>query len=198
MQILRNRTQNNFTIISNEILRNRELSLKDRGLLCTLIGLPDSWKFSVKGLASIIIDGKDSIRTSLIKLEKLGYVNRYKERELIPFLTSTHRRVDYDKLKENLCEEEMEYVKKMVNLIVFCLAKKDTDHPVKIAGKYLGPEAIQHLLRYKYNELFAVAKNMYSANIPVNKPDSYYLTALDNQLRINNPAEYAAMESQEQ
>ena len=75
MQILRNRTQNNFTIISNEILRNRELSLKDRGLLCTLIGLPDSWKFSVKGLASIIIDGKDSIRTSLIKLEKLGYVN---------------------------------------------------------------------------------------------------------------------------
>jgi len=77
MQILRNRTQNNFTIISNEILRNRELSLKDCGLLCTLIGLPDSWKFSVKGLASIIIDGKDSIRTSLIKLEKLGYVNRY-------------------------------------------------------------------------------------------------------------------------
>ena len=116
----------------------------------------------------------------------------------VPFLTSTHRRIDYDKLKENLCEEEMEYVKKMVNLIVFCLAKKDTDHPVKIAGKYLGPEAIKHLLRYKYNELFAVAKNMYSANIPVNKPDSYYLTALDNQLRINNPAEYAAMESQEQ
>ena len=76
--------------------------------------------------------------------------------------------------------------------------KQDTDHPVKIAGKYLGPEAIKHLLRYKYNELFAVAKNMYSANIPVNKPDSYYLTALDNQLRINNPAEYAAMESQEQ
>lgn len=83
MQILRNRTQNYFTIISNEILRNRELSLKDRGLLCTLIGLPDSWKFSVKGLAFIIIDGKDSIRTSLIKLEKLGYVNRYKERDLL-------------------------------------------------------------------------------------------------------------------
>ena len=35
MAVLINRTQKNFTMISNSILRDKDLSLKDRGLLCT-------------------------------------------------------------------------------------------------------------------------------------------------------------------
>ena len=80
MAVLKNRTQNNFTMISNSILRDKELSMKDRGVLCTICSLPDGWEFSIAGLSSIVPDGKDSIRASLIKLEKLGYIKRTQTR----------------------------------------------------------------------------------------------------------------------
>ena len=51
MPVLVNRTQNNFTMISNNILRDEELSMKDRGLLCTICSLPDKWDFSIAGLS---------------------------------------------------------------------------------------------------------------------------------------------------
>lgn len=80
MAVLKNRTQKNFTIISNSILRDKELSMKDRGVLCTICSLPDGWEFSIAGLSAIVPDGTDSIRGSIIKLEKLGYLVRTKTR----------------------------------------------------------------------------------------------------------------------
>lgn len=76
MAVLKNRTQNNFTMISNTILRDRELSMKDRGVLCTICSLPDGWNFSIRGLCSLVKDGEDSIRASVKHLEKEGYIKR--------------------------------------------------------------------------------------------------------------------------
>lgn len=76
MAVLKNKTQKNFTMISNNILRDKELSLKNRGLLCTLCSLPDGWDFSIAGLSAIIPDGKDAIRNSLFDLENIGYIKR--------------------------------------------------------------------------------------------------------------------------
>lgn len=75
MARLINKTQG-FTIVNNEILRNKELGIKERGLLVTLLSLPDSWEFSVLGLTKILPDGKDGINAALKKLEKMGYVKR--------------------------------------------------------------------------------------------------------------------------
>ena len=80
MAILKNKTQNNFTMISNNVLRDKELSLKDRGVLCTLFSLPDGWKFSIGGLSAIVPDGVHAIRTSIVNLENLGYMERTKAR----------------------------------------------------------------------------------------------------------------------
>ena len=68
-------------MISNGILRNKNLHLKERGLLVTLIGLPDKWDFSINGLVAILPDGKDKIKTGLQELEKMGYITRYQERK---------------------------------------------------------------------------------------------------------------------
>lgn len=76
MAVLKNKTQNNFTMISNNVLRDKRLSLKDRGLLCTLYGLPDNWEFSLAGLSKLVPDGVDGIRASMVKLENVGYVHR--------------------------------------------------------------------------------------------------------------------------
>ncbi len=78
--VLKNRTQGNFTMISNNVLRDKELSMKDRGVLCTLCSLPDGWVFSVAGLSTLVPDGVDSIRKSILNLERFGYVSRKKSR----------------------------------------------------------------------------------------------------------------------
>ena len=49
MAVIRNRTQQQYTNVANSIFRNKELSLRDRGLLTTLLSLPDNWRFSVMG-----------------------------------------------------------------------------------------------------------------------------------------------------
>lgn len=36
MAVLKNKTQKNFTMISNSVLRDTELSMKDRGILYTI------------------------------------------------------------------------------------------------------------------------------------------------------------------
>ena len=81
MAILKNRTQTNFTMISNNIFHDKELSMKDRGVLCTLFSLPDGWEFSVAGLSSIVPDGVDSISKSIRRLEELRYIERTKTRD---------------------------------------------------------------------------------------------------------------------
>ena len=68
MAVLKNKTQRNFTMISNSVLRDKELSMKDRGVLCTICSLPDGWEFSIAGLSSIVPDGVDAIRKSIFNL----------------------------------------------------------------------------------------------------------------------------------
>ena len=75
--IYRKRTKQQYTNISSGIFRNQELSLRDRGLLTTLLSLPDNWKFSVSGLAEILKkDGKHTINAGLASLEEKGYLVR--------------------------------------------------------------------------------------------------------------------------
>lgn len=76
MAKLINKTQGNFTIVNNQILRDKNLGIKERGLLITLLSLPDSWEFSILGLAAILPDGKDAIGNCVKKLEKAGYLRR--------------------------------------------------------------------------------------------------------------------------
>lgn len=80
MAILRNSTQDGYSVITNNIFRDHRLSLKTRGLLCTMLSLPDGWEFSEKGLTAIIPDGISSIRTGLKQLEEAGYLIRVRER----------------------------------------------------------------------------------------------------------------------
>ena len=77
MAIIRNRTKQQYTNVAASILRNPELSLRDRGLLITLLSLPEDWEFSVAGLQRILkLDGRHSIMESLKHLEQLGYLIR--------------------------------------------------------------------------------------------------------------------------
>lgn len=74
--VLKNKTQGNYVNVSKEIVMDRSLNLKDRGMLLTLLSLPDNWNFTAAGLAKILPDGKAAIYSSLDNLQKAGYLTK--------------------------------------------------------------------------------------------------------------------------
>ena len=70
--------ESNFTVLDNGIFKDKELSLKARGLLTTMLSLPDDWNYTIEGLTKILKEGKDSIRGALTELEESGYLVRKK------------------------------------------------------------------------------------------------------------------------
>ena len=63
----------NFTIISNVFLKDRNLSIKAKGFLAVVMGLPSDWEFSINGICSIIKEGKTAIYNVIDELKDCGY-----------------------------------------------------------------------------------------------------------------------------
>lgn len=76
MPRLKKRLEHDFTIINNKMLRDNKLGATERGVLITMLCLPENWNFSIKGLSKILPDGITKISTALKNLEKLGYLRR--------------------------------------------------------------------------------------------------------------------------
>ena len=67
------RKTSKYTTISNVFLRDKNLSLKAKGFLTVVMALPDDWDFSIKGICSILKEGKSSIYGVVQELKE----NRY-------------------------------------------------------------------------------------------------------------------------
>lgn len=63
-----------FVTMSNVIFWDKGLSLKAKGLYATVMGLPDSWNFTVAGLAKITKESRDAIASGIDELTTSGYV----------------------------------------------------------------------------------------------------------------------------
>ena len=63
----------NFTIISNVFLQDKQLSLKAKGFLAVIMGLKDDWDFSINGICSILKEGKTSVYHTINELKDYGY-----------------------------------------------------------------------------------------------------------------------------
>lgn len=68
--------QSNFTMVSNHVLRNANLSLKAKGLYAYMWSLPEDWDYSVSGLTKVLKEGRDAINEALKELEREGYLVR--------------------------------------------------------------------------------------------------------------------------
>ena len=76
MSVFRVERTNNYTVMSNYHLRDKDLSLKAKGLLSLMLSLPENWDYTLAGLARISLEGKDAIRATVVELEKAGYIQR--------------------------------------------------------------------------------------------------------------------------
>lgn len=68
--------ERNFTQLPNSWVRDRELSLKARGLMAMLMSFEHGFKVSIKQLAGDGHGGVDLIRTAVEELEQRGYLVR--------------------------------------------------------------------------------------------------------------------------
>lgn len=74
MTVLRHAERRHWTVVDNAALDDPRLSLRDRGLLVTMLRKPDGWKFSSDRLAKELRDGRDAILASMKVLAECGYL----------------------------------------------------------------------------------------------------------------------------
>jgi uncharacterized phage protein (TIGR02220 family) len=98
-----------YTVMSNTHFREREMSLKAKGLLSLMFSLPDTWDYSVAGLVAICKENETAINSTLKELKKFGYLSVTK---LMPDQTKSGR-IEYvydiyetPTERENLTEEK--------------------------------------------------------------------------------------------
>lgn len=81
MGVIRVNKTKNYTVMSNYHFKDKNLSLKAKGLLSEMLSLPDDWDYSIEGLASINKEGVKAIRNMLQELEDAGYLKRTRVRD---------------------------------------------------------------------------------------------------------------------
>ena len=92
MSVIRVHKNKNFTVMSNIHLRDKNLSLKSKGLLSVMLSLPDSWDYSIKGLCAICKESETAVKSALNELRD----NRYVIVERIDPSSETGGRIQYE------------------------------------------------------------------------------------------------------
>ena len=81
MAVFRVERNTGYTVMSNHHLRNKELTLKAKGLLSQMLSLPEDWDYTLAGLSFINREKIDAIREAVKELERAGYIVRSRERD---------------------------------------------------------------------------------------------------------------------
>ena len=81
MAVFRVEKNKGYTVMSNHHLRNKELTLKAKGLLSQMLSLPENWDYTLAGLSHIKREKIDAIREVVKELEQVGYIVRSQTRD---------------------------------------------------------------------------------------------------------------------
>lgn len=79
MATIRVHKTKNYTVMSNTHLRDKNLSLKAKGLLSVMLSLPDNWDYSIAGLVAISKENETAVKSALNELKDNNYVVVIKE-----------------------------------------------------------------------------------------------------------------------
>lgn len=132
MAVIRTIKNENYTTICNTHLRDKNLSLKAKGLLSMILSLPDKWHYSVKGLEGICKESKNTINSVLNELEDNNYLVRKRrycngkisEWEYIIFENSENHDEELLHLKNEDIENEDIEIQDIENRDVYKITKE--------------------------------------------------------------------------
>ena len=71
MAIYRVHKTKDYTVMSNTHLRDKDMSLKAKGLLTLMLSLPENWDYTINGLVAICKENETAIKSALDELKKL-------------------------------------------------------------------------------------------------------------------------------
>lgn len=160
MAVMRVHKTANYTIMSNYHFKEKEMSLKAKGLLSLMLSLPDDWDYSINGLATLSKDGRDSVMGALQELEKFGYLIRTR----IVNVKGQFKGYDYDIFEEPqlvLPNTDKPYTE-----------NPNTENPQQLNTNKINDEGINNLTdKDKKNKLDKRAEG--SSDINIGKPNSF-------------------------
>lgn len=76
-----------YTTVNNELINDKDLYLRDKGLYIFMFSKPEGWSFSVRGLSAQVKEGKTSVSQSLKRLIDHGWLRRNEVREAGKYVT---------------------------------------------------------------------------------------------------------------
>ena len=81
MEVIRVIKNKNYTTISNQLFKNKGISLKAKGLMGYLLSLPSDWNLSINGIVSCSKEGRRAIGNTIKELISAGYIERTQVRD---------------------------------------------------------------------------------------------------------------------
>ena len=81
MEVIRVIKNKNYTTISNQLFKNKGISLKAKGLMAYLLSLPNDWDLSINGIVSTSMEGRGAIGNIFKELIAAGYIERIQIRD---------------------------------------------------------------------------------------------------------------------
>ena len=106
MTVIRINKTCDYTVMSNNHFREKEMSLKAKGLLSLMLSLPDDWDYSIEGLVSICKENETAIKSTLKELKRFGYL---KVTKLLPNQTESGRiEYAYDIFEQPIEKQDVE------------------------------------------------------------------------------------------
>ena len=88
MAVFRVNKNSNYTVMSNHHFKDKNLSLKAKGLLSQMLSLPPDWDYTIAGLCAINKENETAIKSALEELKENGYL---KVSKLLPNQTESGR-----------------------------------------------------------------------------------------------------------
>ena len=64
----------NYTVMSNYHLREKEMTLKAKGLLSWMLSNDDEWDYSIQGIVANVKENESAVRSALKELQDFGYL----------------------------------------------------------------------------------------------------------------------------
>ena len=127
-EVFRVEKNRDYTTMANFHLRDRNLSLKAKGLLSLMLSLPDDWEYSVVGFAQICKDGVSCIRATLKELQENHYLTLEQSRDENGRMSRNEYTIYEKPLTEKPCAENPQAVNPYAeNLTQLSNKKSSTD-----------------------------------------------------------------------
>lgn len=124
----------NYVVMSNHHLRNKEMSLKSKGLLSLILSLPPEWNYSLSGLCAICKESQTAMRSAIKELEKNNYLVRNRRKNSLGhfeyeyivyevphtenrYTDKVHAQVEYAENRTQISKEEKSIDKVNIDLV---------------------------------------------------------------------------------